>query len=96
MENEKELNTELKLEDLERVAGGVAANRQSGMPCPQCHGFIPTNMEQIAREHIIECPHCGLRLNINRPENGLALETVEKIRMDAEKWSSRQLRDARK
>ena len=41
MENEKELNTELKLEDLEGVAGGGIgvsdpAKRPSGMPCPQC------------------------------------------------------------
>ena len=76
--SDKEFNG-LSLDELEDVAGGVAANRQSGMPCPQCHGFIPTNMEQIARKHIIECPHCGLRLNINRPENGLALETLEKF-----------------
>ena len=65
MENERELNAELKLEDLEGVAGGVSANRPTGMPCPQCGGFIPTSMEQIMIEHVIECPHCGLRLRIN-------------------------------
>lgn len=65
MENEKELNAELSLEDLEGIAGGVDANRPSGMPCPECKGFIPVTMQQIMTEHVIECPHCGLRLRIN-------------------------------
>jgi len=58
-------NAELSLDDLEQVAGGTGATRPTGMPCPQCGGFIPTSMEQIMTEHVIECPHCGLRLRIN-------------------------------
>ena len=58
-------NAEFSLDDLEQVAGSTGATRPSGMPCPQCKGFIPVSMQQVMTEHVIECPHCGLRLRIN-------------------------------
>ena len=75
MENEKNLKAELKLEDLETVAGG--AERPFGMPCPQCNGFMPLSREQIITEKSVTCPHCGLRLNINHQENQAALEALK-------------------
>lgn len=64
MENEKRLNAELKLEDLENVAGG-AGGRPSGFSCPQCKGFIPVSMQQVITESVIICSHCGYQLHIN-------------------------------
>lgn len=79
LEGEGMENTELSLDDLEQVAGGTGATRPSGMPCPQCKGFIPVTMQQIITESAIVCPHCGLRLNINHQENQPAIEALKKF-----------------
>ena len=55
------------------------AQRPSGMPCPQCKGFIPVTMQQIITESSIFCPHCGLRLNINHQESQPAIEALKKF-----------------
>ena len=55
------------------------AQRPSGMPCPQCGGFIPVSMQQIITDSSILCPHCGLRLNINQQESRPAIDALEKF-----------------
>lgn len=55
------------------------AQRPSGMPCPQCGGFIPVSMQQIIADSSILCPHCGLRLNINHQESQTAIEALKKF-----------------
>ena len=55
------------------------AQRPSGMPCPQCGGFIPVSMQQIITDPAILCPHCGLRLNINHQESQPAIEALKKF-----------------
>lgn len=40
--------------------------RISGMPCPNCQGFIPISMYQLLTAKSIFCPICGLRLNMNK------------------------------
>lgn len=55
------------------------AQRPSGMPCPQCSGFIPVTMQQIIIDSSIICPHCGLRLNINQQESRQAIEALKKF-----------------
>ena len=64
--------------------------RPSGMPCPQCGGFIPVSMQQIIADSSILCPHCGLRLNINQQESRPAIEALKKFQqaqMDFDKRS---------
>lgn len=53
--------------------------RLSGMPCPQCNGFIPVSMQQIITDSAIICPHCGLRLTINRQQSSTAIEALKKV-----------------
>ena len=81
MENNKELTLKISPDDLKRIVGGIgvsdSAKRPSGMPCPQCHGFIPITMQQIVADGHITCPNCGLRLNINRPENINIIEMLK-------------------
>ena len=63
------------------------AQRPSGMPCPQCGGFIPVSMQQIIadssilcpHDSSILCPHCGLRLNINQQESRPAIDALKKF-----------------
>ena len=55
------------------------AQRPSGMPCPQCGGFIPVSMQQIITDPSILCPHCGLRLNINQQESRPAIDALKKF-----------------
>ena len=55
------------------------AQRSSGMPCPQCGGFIPVSMQQIIADSSILCPHCGLRLNINQQESRPAIDALKKF-----------------
>ena len=55
------------------------AQRPSGMPCPQCGGFIPVSMQQIIADSSILCPHCGLRLNINQQESRPAIDALKKF-----------------
>jgi len=55
------------------------AQRPSGMPCPQCGGFIPVSMQQIIADSSILCPHCGLRLNINHQESRPAIDALKKF-----------------
>lgn len=53
--------------------------RPSGMPCTQCNGFIPVSMQQIITDSAIICPHCGLRLTINRQQSSTAIEALKKV-----------------
>ena len=69
---------ELDLKELEQSVGGVAS-RPSGLPCPQCGGFISASMEQITRMDSLLCPHCGSKLNINQQESRPAIEALKKF-----------------
>ena len=85
-------DTELNPVDLENVAGGTTANRPSGMPCPQCKGFIPISMQQIIMESSVVCPHCGLRLNINHQESQPAIEALKKFKEMQKQFEEQQNR----
>ena len=71
---------ELTLNELESAAGG-AASRLSGLPCPQCGGFIPVSMEQLTTTmtELLPCPHCGFELKINHQESRPAIEALKKF-----------------
>lgn len=63
--------------------------RPSGMPCPQCNGFIPISMQQIITDSAIICPHCGLRLNINQQESRPAIEALKKFQQAQNEFDRR-------
>ena len=69
---------ELNLKELEQATGG-AGSRPSGMPCPQCGGFITVSMGQITTQDSLLCPNCGLKLNINQQESRPAIEALKKF-----------------
>ena len=69
---------EINPEEFEQVTGG-AASRPSGMPCPECGGFIPVTMEQVTTQGSILCPHCGLKLNFNQQESRPTIEALKKF-----------------
>lgn len=41
-----------------------------GMSCPVCSGYIPLSVEQLLKADNIVCPHCGLRLHVDRQKLG--------------------------
>lgn len=53
--------------------------RISGMPCPECGGFIPISMYQIIASSSIFCPNCGLRLEINKSASSKAIDALKKV-----------------
>ena len=58
--------------------------RISGMPCPECNGFIPISMYQLLALNPIFCPSCGLKLEINKTASERALDALKKVE-EAEK-----------
>ena len=70
---------EFNPDDLEKISGG-AGTRPTGMPCPNCNGFMPISMQQIIVEPVITCPHCGLRLIINRQDSQSAIEALKNFK----------------
>lgn len=55
------------------------AQRPSGMTCPICGGFIPVSMQQLVSDPAVLCPHCALRLTINKKESELAFSAINKV-----------------
>lgn len=41
-----------------------------GMSCPVCSGYIPLSVEQLLKADNIVCPHCSLRLHVDRQKLG--------------------------
>ncbi len=75
-------NRELNLKELGSAAGG-AVSRPSGLPCPQCGGFISASLEQITTVESLLCPHCGFNLNINHQESSPAIEALKKFQKNS-------------
>ena len=89
--NDKEFeNYTLTLEDLDFIDGGAITSTEGetpGMKCPQCGGFIPTTIMQIITTQAIVCPHCHLRLNIDRMKSSKAIEALKKVQAAQDKAS---------
>ncbi len=66
--------------ELDVISGGATGSSQQtpGMKCPQCGEFIPTTIMQIITASSLVCPHCHLRLNIDRMKSGKAIEALKK------------------
>lgn len=60
--------------------GAVPAREQkAGLNCPQCGTFIETTILQLMTSNAIVCPHCRLRLNIDRMKSRPAFEALRKV-----------------
>lgn len=60
---------------------GTSPERQiPGLECPKCGKFIPTTIYHIITASAIVCPHCHLRLNIDRVKSGKAIEALRKVK----------------
>ena len=59
-----------------------------GMNCPQCGNFIPTTMVELLTSTGLTCPHCRLRLTINRNESKKAMEILQKVQNASDKLES--------
>ncbi len=53
--------------------------KSTGMPCPKCGVFIPTNMYMILHSRAVDCPACGLHLTINQQASEHALSILQKV-----------------
>ncbi|WP_298616689.1 hypothetical protein [uncultured Odoribacter sp.] len=57
----------------------MQTEKMNGMECPGCAGFIPIDIRQLLYEGAIVCPHCNLRLTVNRPQSQAALKALKKV-----------------
>ena len=58
----------------------MTAKRQvPGLNCPQCGQFIETSISELLTATGLVCPHCRLKLTINKQESKRALEILEDV-----------------
>jgi DNA-directed RNA polymerase subunit RPC12/RpoP len=50
-----------------------------GLKCPQCGQFIPTTISELLNASALVCPHCGLKLSINREESKQAMDILKEV-----------------
>ena len=56
------------------------ASRQTpGMTCPKCGRFIPTSINELISAQCLWCPHCGLKLTIDRGRSQKAIDALKKV-----------------
>lgn len=60
-------------------ASQTTDDRKTGLNCPQCGGFIETTVFQLLTSHSFQCPHCRLRLTIDRGKSRQALDALRKV-----------------
>lgn len=56
-------------------------DRKTGLNCPQCNGFIETSIFQLLTGSSLTCPHCHLRLMIDRGKSRQALDALRKVQI---------------
>lgn len=57
----------------------MESRKTPGMECPRCRHFIPTTITELLNANGLECPHCHLRLIINRHESQRAMEILHQV-----------------
>lgn len=50
-----------------------------GINCPTCGQFIPTTITELITSKSLNCPYCGLQLNIDRQKSQSAIEALQKV-----------------
>lgn len=58
--------------------------QKTGLNCPQCGGFIETSIFQLLTSHALQCPHCRLRLTIDRSKSKQAFDALRKVQLAQE------------
>ncbi len=65
------------------------------MSCPSCSGFIPTSITELLAASHIDCPHCRLRLTINKGESARAMSLLAKVDAAEQRLNARSTFDGR-
>lgn len=55
------------------------SEQKAGMKCPRCGNFIETSIFQLLTTNALICPHCNLRLNIDRMKSRQAFDALRKV-----------------
>lgn len=58
--------------------------RTPGLDCPKCRVYFPTTIPDLLSGGI-ECPHCGLKLSIDRNASDHAILALEKFQATIDK-----------
>lgn len=75
MNNINQLNTQS-----ESTIGMTPERQTPGIDCPSCGKFIPTTIYHIITASALVCPHCSLRLNIDRVKSDKAIKALRKVK----------------
>lgn len=57
----------------------MGISQTTGLTCPKCSGFIPLTLEKLLKDHVFICPHCGLRLSIDRKQSDQQKDSSKKF-----------------
>ena len=89
MENkEEETVIEISQEELDRIAAGfvpeIPPTQQMMQPvgeikCANCSGKIPVSAYNILYSSCLFCPHCGLKMNIDKRKSKTVLKILAKV-----------------
>ena len=69
MMSNKEQESALSIDDLNKVTGGEDDGGQNGLRCPVCHNFIPASVLELYQKTVFKCPTCSLELSIDDLKN---------------------------
>lgn len=53
--------------------------KEPGLMCPVCGKFIPTSVAELLSCRGLDCPSCGLHLEIDREQSQKALEALQQL-----------------
>lgn len=66
---------------MNQVPSANPASQQAGLKCPECGTFIPTTIFQLLTAQALVCPHCRLRLSIDRGKSRSAFEVLRNVQL---------------
>ena len=69
MMSNKEQESALSIDDLNKVTGGEDDGGPNGYNCPVCQGFIPVSVKELFHNITVVCPSCHLQLTIDDLKN---------------------------
>ena len=69
MMSNKEQESALSIDDLNKVTGGEDEGGQNGFSCPVCHNFIPVSVLELFQRTFFKCPSCSLVVSIDDLKN---------------------------
>ena len=69
MMNNKEKESALSIDDLNKVTGGEDDGGPNGFNCPICNGFIPVSVKDLFIGVAVVCPSCKLQVTIDDLKN---------------------------